>query len=240
MKKSDFYYDLPQELIAQTPLDRRDASRLLVLDRQSGALEHRHFYEIGEYLRPGDLLVLNDSRVLPSRLLGQKEGTGAAMEFLLLRQLEQDVWETMVRPGKKAKTGARFVFGDGLLRAQVLGDAEDGTRRVRFEHQGDSLFEVLEEVGNVPLPPYITEKLADKERYQTVYSRELGSAAAPTAGLHFTKELLGQLEGQGIGVAYVTLHVGLGTFRPVKADDITDHHMHSEHYSIPRRTAQLE
>ncbi len=239
MKKSDFYYDLPQELIAQTPLDRRDASRLLVLDRQSGALEHRHFYEIGEYLRPGDLLVLNDSRVLPSRLLGQKEGTGAAMEFLLLRQLEQDVWETMVRPGKKAKTGARFVFGDGLLRAQVLGDAEDGTRRVRFEHQGDSLFEVLEEVGNVPLPPYITEKLADKERYQTVYSRELGSAAAPTAGLHFTKELLGQLEGQGIGVAYVTLHVGLGTFRPVKADDITDHHMHSEHYSIPRRTAQL-
>ena len=143
MKKSDFYYDLPQELIAQTPLDRRDASRLLVLDRQSGALEHRHFYEIGEYLRPGDLLVLNDSRVLPSRLLGQKEGTGAAMEFLLLRQLEQDVWETMVRPGKKAKTGARFVFGDGLLRAQVLGDAEDGTRRVRFEHQGDSLFEVL-------------------------------------------------------------------------------------------------
>lgn len=239
MKTQDFYYDLPQELIAQTPLDRRDASRMLVLDKATGALRHRHFFEVGEYLRPGDLLVLNDSRVLPSRLLGQKEGTGAAMEFLLLRQLEQDVWETMVRPGKKAKVGSTFVFGEGLLHAQVLDVLEGGTRRVRFRHGGQSFFEVLEQVGNMPLPPYITQSLQDRERYQTVYSRELGSAAAPTAGLHFTKELLAQLEEQGVQVAAVTLHVGLGTFRPVKADDITDHHMHQEYYSIPQRTADL-
>lgn len=239
MKTQDFYYDLPQELIAQTPLNRRDASRLLVLDKASGAIQHRHFFEVGEYLRPGDLLVLNDSRVLPSRLLGQKEGTGSAMEFLLLRQLEQDVWETMVRPGKKAKVGSTFVFGEGLLYGEVLDTLEGGTRRVRFRHRGQNFFEVLEQVGNMPLPPYITHSLRDRERYQTVYSRELGSAAAPTAGLHFTRELLAQLEEQGIQVATVTLHVGLGTFRPVKAEDITDHHMHQEYYSIPERTADL-
>ena len=238
MKTSDFYFDLPQELIAQTPLQQRDASRLLCLGRPDGSISHRHFHELPALLRPGDLLVMNDSRVMPSRLIGEKEGTGGAIEFLLLEQRGADCWETMVRPGKKAKTGARFVFGGGLLRAEVLGSAEDGTRIVRFEYEGANFFDLLDRVGNVPLPPYITEQLQDRERYQTVYAKELGSAAAPTAGLHFTPELLQKLRDTGIQTCSVTLHVGLGTFRPVKEENITDHHMHAERYSISEATAQ--
>ena len=238
MKRSDFYYDLPQSLIAQTPVEPRSASRMLCVDRDTGALAHRHFYDLGDYLRPGDLLVLNDSRVLPARLYGEKEGTGGFVEFLLLEQKGDKRWEIICRPGKKCKPGARFTFGGGRLRAEVLEVLEDGDRIVQFECDGN-FYTALEEVGQMPLPPYITEKLADKERYQTVYSRELGSAAAPTAGLHFTKEMLASLEAAGVRIAYVTLHVGLGTFRPVKEDDILQHHMHTEHFLLPQKTADL-
>ena len=238
MLKSDFYYDLPEELIAQTPAQPRNSSRLMKIDRSTGNISHSRFYELGTFLKKGDLLVVNDSRVLPARLYGIKEHTGAHIEFLLLEQKEDKVWEIMVRPGKRARPGTSFIFGDGRLKAEILDTAEDGNRIARFECEGN-FFTALEDVGQTPLPPYITEKLADKERYQTVYSRVNGSAAAPTAGLHFTREQLDELKAQGIEQAYVTLHVGLGTFRPVKENNITDHKMHSEHYSVPRETAEL-
>ena len=238
MKKSDFYYDLPERLIAQTPVEPRNASRMMCVDRDTGEITHRHFYDLGEQLRPGDLLVLNDSRVLPARLYGEKETTGSFVEFLLLTQHGDKVWEIICRPGKKCKPGARFVFGGGRLRAEVLEVLDDGNRIVEFECEGN-FYTALEDVGQMPLPPYITAKLEDKERYQTVYSRELGSAAAPTAGLHFTKDMLTELESKGVKIAYVTLHVGLGTFRPVKEDDVLKHHMHSEHFLLPQKTADL-
>ena len=238
-KTSDYYYDLPQELIAQTPLERRDSSRLMVLNKKTGAISHHVFTDIIDYLNPGDVLAVNNSRVMPSRLIGKKEGTDGAIEFLLLKQLGNDEWETMVRPGKRAKIGARFVFGDGLLHAEVLEILEGGNRRVKFEYEGNNIFAVLEEVGRMPLPPYITEQLEDGERYQTVYNKVLGSAAAPTAGLHFTKELLQKIQEKGVKIAYLTLHVGLGTFRPVKVDDVTQHHMHSEHYWVSQEAADL-
>ena len=237
MQTSDFFFALPEELIAQTPLDKRDESRLLVLDRQTGVAAHRRFYDLPELLNPGDLLVLNDSRVLPARLLGQKIPTGGAMEFLLLEAKGEDVWEILVRPGRKATVGSRFSFGDGLLTGEILEILEDGNRLARFTYSGN-FYAVLDEIGNMPLPPYITERLRDKERYQTVYAREQGSAAAPTAGLHFTPELLEQLRKRGIDTAFVTLHVGLGTFRPVKARSITEHKMHGEHYQIPAEAAE--
>ncbi len=238
MKKSDFYYDLPEELIAQHPVEPRNSSRMLHVTRQSGACEHLHFYDLTSILRAGDLLVLNDSRVLPARLYGEKEGTGSFVEFLLLSQQGDKTWEIICRPGKKCKPGARFSFGGGRLLAEVLEVKEDGNRIVRFECEGN-FYTALEDVGQMPLPPYITEKLQDKERYQTVYSRELGSAAAPTAGLHFTKEMLEEIRSMGVNIAYVTLHVGLGTFRPVKEDDILKHHMHTEHFQLPQETADL-
>ncbi len=236
MKKSDFYYDLPENLIAQHPVEPRNSSRMLAVDRNTGDCTHLHFYDLENLLRPGDLLVLNDSRVLPARLYGEKEGTGSFVEFLLLTQRGDKIWEIICRPGKKCRPGARFSFGGGRLRAEVLEVLEDGNRVVQFECDGN-FYTALEDVGQMPLPPYITEKLADKERYQTVYSRELGSAAAPTAGLHFTKEMLASLEAKGVQIAYVTLHVGLGTFRPVKEDDILKHHMHTEHFMLPQETA---
>ena len=238
MKTSDFYYDLPEELIAQTPVEPRDSSRLLVLDRATGRLAHRHFYDILDYLNEGDCLILNDSRVLPARLFGSKEGTGANVEFLLLKCLGGKRWECLTKPGRKAKPGARFVFGDGIMTCTVADVTEDGNRIVDFECQG-SFYEELDRLGQMPLPPYIHEKLADRERYQTVYSRERGSAAAPTAGLHFTPGLLKKAEEKGVKLGFVTLHVGLGTFRPVKADDVTNHKMHSEHYELPEKTAAL-
>ena len=238
MLKSDFFYDLPEELIAQTPIEPRDSSRMMVFDKNTGKTWDRHFYDLDEYLRPGDLLVMNDSRVLPARLLGISEKTGSPMEFLLLEQKEQNVWEVLVRPGKRAKTGARFSFGDGILHAEVLETIEGGNRLVRFECDG-GFYETLERVGQMPLPPYIKEKLKDPERYQTVYSKELGSAAAPTAGLHFTNEMLERLRAKGVKTAFVTLHVGLGTFRPVKEDNIFDHKMHSEHIWLTKETADL-
>lgn len=238
LKKSDFYFDLPQELIAQDPLEDRSASRLLVLNRETGEVEHRHFREITDYLKPGDCLVLNNTKVIPARLMGVKEDTGAAIEVLLLKRRENDVWETLVKPGKKARPGAKLVFGDGCLRAEVLEVVEEGNRLIRFGYEG--IFEeVLDRLGEMPLPPYITHKLQDKNRYQTVYAKYDGSAAAPTAGLHFTEELLAQIEEMGVNIAYVTLHVGLGTFRPVKADNILEHHMHSEHYEVTQETADL-
>ncbi|MBQ7003531.1 MAG: tRNA preQ1(34) S-adenosylmethionine ribosyltransferase-isomerase QueA [Oscillospiraceae bacterium] len=238
MKKSDFYYDLPENLIAQHPVEPRNASRMMAVDRRTGAVEHKHFYDLESLLRPGDLLVLNDSRVLPARLYGEKEGTGSFVEFLLLSQKGDKIWEIICRPGKKCKPGARFSFGGGRLRAEVLEVLEDGNRIVQFECEGN-FYTALEDVGQMPLPPYITAQLEDKERYQTVYSRELGSAAAPTAGLHFTKEMLAELEAGGVKIAYVTLHVGLGTFRPVKEEDVLQHHMHSEHFMLPQETADL-
>lgn len=238
LKKSDFYFDLPQELIAQDPLEDRSASRLLVLNRQTGAVEHHHFKEITNYLRPGDCLVLNNTKVIPARLLGVKEDTGAAIEVLLLKRRDSDVWETLVKPGKKARPGTKIVFGDGCLRAEVLAVVEEGNRLIRFDYEG--IFEeVLDRLGEMPLPPYITHKLQDKNRYQTVYAKYEGSAAAPTAGLHFTEELLAHIEEMGVNIAYVTLHVGLGTFRPVKADNLSEHHMHSEHYEVTPETADL-
>lgn len=238
MLKSEFYYDLPEELIAQTPIEPRNYSRLMKIDRKSGEIEHRHFYNLCDYLKKGDLLVMNDSRVLPARLYGIKEETGACVEFLLLEQKGDKLWEILVRPGKKAKPGARFSFGDGRLKAEIIETVEGGNRIAKFEYEGN-FFTALEEVGQMPLPPYIKEKLKDKERYQTVYSKELGSAAAPTAGLHFTKEMLADLENMGVKLAYVTLHVGLGTFRPVKEDNVLEHKMHSEHYHLPKETADL-
>ena len=238
MKTSDFHFELPPELIAQTPLDRRDASRLLVLDRETGKREHRHFYELPEYLNPGDCLVMNDSRVLPARLIGRRLPGGGASEILLLADRGNGRWECLVRPGRKLRPGAVVDFGDGLLRATIESEAADGNRIVRFDYEGVFL-EVLERLGEMPLPPYIHEKLADRERYQTVYSRELGSAAAPTAGLHFTPELLKQLEEKGVRLCWLTLHVGLGTFRPVKEENILDHEMHSEFCVIPEETARI-
>ncbi|MBR4201764.1 MAG: tRNA preQ1(34) S-adenosylmethionine ribosyltransferase-isomerase QueA [Oscillospiraceae bacterium] len=235
-KRSTYYYELPQELIAQTPVEPRSASRMLCMNRSTGEITHHHFHDLGQFLRKGDLLVMNDSRVLPARLYGVREDTGSPIEFLLLKPTGEKVWEIICKPGKKARPGKRFRFGDKLT-AEVLDTTEDGGRIVRFECEG-SLYAVLDEIGQMPLPPYITEKLQDRERYQTVYARELGSSAAPTAGLHFTPELLEELKAQGIGEAFVTLHVGLGTFRPVKEDDIRKHHMHIEHYTIPAETAE--
>ncbi|MBD5488257.1 MAG: tRNA preQ1(34) S-adenosylmethionine ribosyltransferase-isomerase QueA [Lachnospiraceae bacterium] len=237
MKKSDFYFELPEELIAQDPLEERSGSRLLMLDKISGRTEHHIFKEIIDYLRPGDCLVLNNTKVLPARLMGVKEDTGAAIEVLLLKRKENDVWETLVKPGKKAKPGTRITFGNGSLHAEVLEVVEEGNRLIRFSYEG--IFEeVLDRIGEMPLPPYITHKLQDKNRYQTVYAKYDGSAAAPTAGLHFTEELLRQIEDKGVETAYVTLHVGLGTFRPVKADNILEHHMHSEYYQVTADAAE--
>lgn len=237
MKTSDFYFDLPEELIAQTPLERRDASRLLCLDKTSGVMEHRVFSELPELLRPGDCLVMNDSRVLPARLLGARE-TGGAAELLLLRDLGAGKWECLVRPGKKLRPGAKVHFGEGELEAEILETTEGGNRIVQFRFEGIFL-EVLERLGKMPLPPYIKTELEDGERYQTVYSKELGSAAAPTAGLHFTKELLAKIADMGVRECFVTLHVGLGTFRPVKAEDIEEHEMHSEFCIMPEDTARI-
>lgn len=236
LRKSDFYFELPEELIAQDPLEDRSGSRLLMLDKTTGDVEHHIFREIVDYLRPGDCLVLNNTKVLPARLMGVKEDTGATIEVLLLKRRENDIWETLVKPGKKAKPGTKLSFGDGLLKAEVLEVVEEGNRLIQFQYDG--IFEeVLDKLGEMPLPPYITHKLQDKNRYQTVYAKYEGSAAAPTAGLHFTRELLTQIEAKGVDIAYVTLHVGLGTFRPVKVDNILEHHMHSEYYQVTQEAA---
>lgn len=238
MKVTDFDFYLPKELIAQHPLEQRDEARLMVLDKRTGDIEHKVFKDIIDYLNPGDCLVLNDTRVLPARLLGVKEGTGGKMEILLLKRNEDDTWETLVKPGKRAKVGSRFDFGDGELKAEIVSVKEDGNRIVKFEYEG--IFEeVLDRLGQMPLPPYIKEKLDDKEMYQTVYSKEEGSAAAPTAGLHFTEELLKRIEKKGVKLAFLTLHVGLGTFRPVKVENIEDHNMHSEYYCMTKETADM-
>lgn len=238
METKDFFYDLPEELIAQVPLKDRTTSKLLVLDKQSGEIQHRQFKDIINYLSKGDTLILNDTRVLPARLFGNRIDKEERIEFLLLKRDEDDIWETLVKPGKKARIGSKVEFGNGVLKGEVVGIDEEGIRRVKFDYDG--IFEeVLDSLGEMPLPPYIKEKLSDKERYQTVYSKHLGSAAAPTAGLHFTNELLDKIKTKGINVGFVTLHVGLGTFRPVKVDDILDHHMHSEFYSLNKETADL-
>ena len=237
MTTKDFYYDLPQELIAQTPLADRASSRLMVVNRENGEIEHKHFYDIVDRLREGDCLVMNNTRVIPARLYGTKEGSGGKIEFLLLKRLELDKWEVILRPRKKAKVGSRFEFGGGLLRAEVLEIIEDGNRIVRFEYDG-VWEELLDKLGEMPLPPYIKEKLTDRERYQTVYSKIEGSAAAPTAGLHFTKELLEKIREKGVELAYLTLHVGLGTFRPVSVENVEDHLMHTEFYQITAETAE--
>lgn len=236
LTKSDFYFDLPEELIAQDPLLDRSSSRLLTLNKNDGNFEHHIFKDIVDYLNPGDCLVLNNTKVIPARLFGVKEETGAVVEFLLLKRKENDVWETLVKPGKKARPGMRFSFGDGQLKCEIVGLAEEGKRLVHFEYEG-IWEEILDTLGEMPLPPYITHKLEDKNRYQTVYAKYEGSAAAPTAGLHFTNELLKQIADKGVDVAYVTLHVGLGTFRPVKEDNILEHHMHSEYYEITEEAA---
>lgn len=237
MKRQDFYFELPEELIAQDPLEDRSASRLLVLDKETGEVSHHSFREIADYLEPGDCLVLNDTKVIPARLIGAKEDTGGKIEVLLLKRREGNVWETLVKPGRKARPGARIRFGEGLLTGEILDIAEEGNRLIRFEYEG--IFEeILDRLGQMPLPPYITHQLEDKNRYQTVYAKHTGSAAAPTAGLHFTPEILEQIEKKGVDIAKVTLHVGLGTFRPVKADDILEHHMHSEFYRIEEEAAE--
>jgi len=238
MNKSDFYYDLPPELIAQEPLEQRDKSRLLVMNRETGATDDRSFFELPELLREGDCLILNDSRVLPARLYGRREDTGTPVELLLLRQMGNDTWEALAGPGKRARIGHKLVFGGGLVMAEIVDIVEEGNRVVRFSFDGN-FYNLLEQIGNMPLPPYIKKRLEDNERYQTVYSRETGSAAAPTAGLHFTPQLLDILRSRGVEVGFVTLHVGLGTFRPVKVKDITAHTMHSEHYEIPANTADI-
>ena len=238
MTTKDFYYDLPPELIAQTPLTDRTASRLLVVNKKTGKLAHKHFYDIVHYFNPGDCLVMNNTRVIPARLYGSKEKSGGKIEFLLLKRIGIDTWEVILKPGKKAKPGSRFEFGGGLLHAEVLSVAEDGKRIVKFEYDG-IWEELLDKLGEMPLPPYIKEKLTDKERYQTVYSKIEGSAAAPTAGLHFTKELLEKIKANGVKLAYLTLHVGLGTFRPVSAERIEDHIMHTEYYEISAETAEI-
>jgi S-adenosylmethionine:tRNA ribosyltransferase-isomerase len=238
MKTSDFYYDLPEELIAQDPLEDRTASRLLVLDRQTGTVEHKIFSDVIDYLNKGDCLVINNTRVIPARLIGEKEGTGGKVEVLLLKRRANDVWETLVKPGKKLRPGAKITFGDGRLRAEVLEVVEEGNRLVKFCYEG--IFEeILDSLGEMPLPPYITHKLEDKEMYQTVYAKFDGSAAAPTAGLHFTKELLNKIEEKGIKISSITLHVGLGTFRPVKVDDVNNHHMHTEWYEVNAEAAEI-
>lgn len=238
MKTSDFYFDLPEELIAQDPLEDRTSSRLLVLDKETGKTEHHVFRDILDMVGPGDCMVLNNTKVIPARLYGSKEDTGAGIEILLLKRLEKDIWECLVKPGKKCKPGARIVFGDGRLKAEIKETKEDGNRLIAFEYEG-IWEEVLDALGEMPLPPYITHKLQDKNRYQTVYAKYEGSAAAPTAGLHFTRDLLEQIEEKGVKIAYVTLHVGLGTFRPVKVDDVTNHHMHSEYYEVTEETARI-
>ena len=238
MNVKDFYYDLPQELIAQDPLEDRSSSRLLVLGKKDGLIEHTQFRHIVDYLKPGDCLVLNNTKVIPARLFGVKEDTGASIEILLLKRRENDIWETLVKPGKKAKPGARIVFGDGLLVGEVIDVVEEGNRLIQFSYEG--IFEeILDQLGQMPLPPYITHQLQDKNRYQTVYAKYDGSAAAPTAGLHFTPELLDQIREMGVNIAEVTLHVGLGTFRPVKVENVLDHHMHSEFYMITEEAAKL-
>ena len=238
MKTSDFYFDLPEELIAQDPLEDRSSSRLMVLDKNTGEITHRIFRDITEYLHPGDCLVINDTKVIPARLIGAKEDTGAKIEILLLKRKENDIWETLVKPGKKCRPGAKVVFGNGELRAEILEVLEDGNRLVQFSYEG--IFEeVLDRLGQMPLPPYITHKLQDKNRYQTVYAKYEGSAAAPTAGLHFTKELLKEIEDSGVRIARVTLHVGLGTFRPVKVENVLEHHMHSEYYHVSKEAADI-
>lgn len=237
MKRQDFYYELPEELIAQDPLEDRSGSRLLVLDRETGGISHHIFKEIVDYLEPGDCLVLNDTKVIPARLIGEKEDTGGRIEVLLLKRREDHVWETLVKPGRKARCGTRISFGGGLLTGEVIEIAEEGNRLIRFEYEG--IFEeILDRLGQMPLPPYITHHLEDKDRYQTVYARHTGSAAAPTAGLHFTPELLEAIENKGVDIAKVTLHVGLGTFRPVKAENILEHHMHSEYFQIDTEAAE--
>lgn len=238
MKTSDFYFDLPQELIAQDPLEDRSSSRLLVLDRESGKTQHRVFRDIIEYLKPGDCLVVNNTKVIPARLYGSKIGTDAKIEVLLLKRREHNVWETLVKPGKKCRVGARISFGEGLLIGEVIDVVDEGNRLIRFEYEG--IFEeILDKLGQMPLPPYIHHQLKDKNRYQTVYAKHDGSAAAPTAGLHFTPELLEEIKKKGVHIAHVTLHVGLGTFRPVKVEDVTDHHMHSEFYIVEPEQAEL-
>ena len=238
MKTSDFYFDLPKEQIAQDPLEDRSSSRLMVLDKESGDVSHHIFKDIIDFLNPGDCLVINNTKVIPARLYGVKEDTGAHVEVLLLKRMENDVWETLVKPGKKLRPGAKISFGDGLLKAEVLDVVDEGNRKVRFIYDG--IFEeILDQLGEMPLPPYITHKLVDKNRYQTVYAKYDGSAAAPTAGLHFTKELLERIEAKGIRIANITLHVGLGTFRPVKVDDVTNHHMHSEFYMVDEAAAEI-
>lgn len=238
MKRQDFYFDLPEELIAQDPLEDRSSSRLLVLDKETGETSHHIFKEIVDYLNPGDCLVINDTKVIPARLIGAREGTGAKIEVLLLKRKENNVWETLVKPGKKARPGTRIVFGEGLLVGEVIDVVEEGNRLIKFEYEG--IFEeILDQLGEMPLPPYITHKLQDKNRYQTVYAKHEGSAAAPTAGLHFTSELLEQVKEMGVNIAHVTLHVGLGTFRPVKVDDVEKHHMHSEFYIVEEDQAKL-
>ena len=238
LKKSDFYFELPEELIAQDPLEDRSSSRLLMLDKETGEVSHHIFKDIVEYLNPGDCLVLNNTKVIPARLHGEREGTGAHVEVLLLKRREADIWETLVKPGKKCRPGTNLVFGDGLLKATVQETVEEGNRLIQFHYEG--IFEeVLDRLGEMPLPPYITHKLQDKNRYQTVYAKYEGSAAAPTAGLHFTRELLTQIEAKGVRIAYVTLHVGLGTFRPVKEENVLDHHMHSEYYQVTEEAAEL-
>ena len=238
MDVKDFYYDLPEELIAQDPLEKRSNSRLMVLDKKSGDVYHRHFYDIKEYLKPGDCLVVNNTKVIPARLYGSRESTGGKVEILLLKRVSDDVWETLVKPGKKARVGDRIEFGEGLLKAEIIDVVEEGNRLVRFEYEG--IFEeILDQLGQMPLPPYITHELKDKDRYQTVYAKYDGSAAAPTAGLHFTKELLQEIKDMGVNIAEVTLHVGLGTFRPVKVENVLDHHMHSEFYMISQEAADM-
>ena len=239
LKKSDFFYDLPEELIAQTPAEPRDSSRLLVLHKESGEREHKVFSDVIDYLNEGDVLVINDSKVIPARLYGIKEESGIEIEVVLLRSRGLDVWETLVRPGRRCKPGTKIIFGNGLLRAEVLETVDGGNRLIKFEYEGDNIFSVLDQVGNMPLPPYITEKLKDKSRYQTVYAKDEGSAAAPTAGLHFTSELLERIQAKGVKIAPVMLHVGLGTFRPVKEDNITDHEMHSEFISVSKESADI-
>ena len=234
--KSDFYFDLPEELIAQDPLEQRSDSKLMVIGREDGSIEHKHFYDILDYVNPGDCLVINDTKVIPARLMGVKEDTGASIEVLLLKRKEEKVWETLVKPGKKMKPGARVSFGDGLIVGEVIDVVEEGNRLIRFEYEG-IWEELLDQLGQMPLPPYITHQLQDRNRYQTVYAKHDGSAAAPTAGLHFTKELLQKLEDKGVEIAHVCLHVGLGTFRPVKVDNILEHHMHSEFYMVEEEEA---
>ena len=239
MKTSDFYYDLPENLIAQTPVEPRDSSRLMVLHKTSGKIEHKIFKDLTDYLEPGDCLVINDTRVIPARIYGVKEETGAGVEFLLLSQKENDVWGCLCKPGKRAKTGTRFSFGEGKLLGEVVAiDRDEGNRFVKFSCDGN-IYAVLDEIGSMPLPPYIKEKLEDKERYQTVYSKALGSAAAPTAGLHFTPDMLEEIRKKGVNIAEITLHVGLGTFRPVKVEDVTKHKMHTEHYIVPQEAADM-